>query len=64
MKEDKVLTITVDEAAEMLRIGRNNMLQLIKEEDFPALQFKRKIIINKKQFVEWFDKITEKKLNI
>ena len=64
MEEDKLLTITVDEAAEMLRIGRNNMLQLIKEEDFPALQFKRKIIINKKQFVEWFDKITEKKLNI
>ena len=64
MEEDKLLTITVDEAAEMLRIGRNNMLQLIKEEDFPALQFKRKIIINKKQFVEWFNKITEKKLNI
>lgn len=64
MEEDKILTITVDEAAEMLRIGRNNMLQLIKEEDFPAIQLKRKIIINKKQFIDWFNSITERKLNI
>ena len=48
LKENNVkLGLTVDEARKMLGIGRNLMLELIKLDGFPAVKFKRKIIINK-----------------
>lgn len=47
--------ITVDEARKQLGIGRNLMLQLVKLDGFPAIRFKRKIIINEKKLQEWFD---------
>lgn len=46
--------ITIDEARKMLGIGRNLMLQLVKLEGFPAIRFKRKIIINKELLPKWF----------
>ena len=61
--EDK-LTITVDEAAEMIGIGKNIMLDLVKTDGFPAVKFSRKIIINKRQFIQWFDDLTSGKINI
>jgi hypothetical protein len=48
--------ITVEEARKQLGIGRNLMLQLVKLEGFPAIRFKRKIIINGNKLQEWFDK--------
>ena len=45
--EDNKLTITVDEAAKMLGVGRNTMLEFVKMEGFPAIRLKRKIIIDK-----------------
>lgn len=47
--------ITVEEARKQLGIGRNLMLELVKLEGFPAIRFKRKIIINGKKLQEWFD---------
>ena len=47
--------ITVDEARKRLGIGRNLMLKLVKVEGFPAIRFKRKIIINGNKLQEWFD---------
>jgi len=47
--------ITVEEARKQLGIGRNLMLKLVKLEGFPAIRFKRKIIINRKKLQEWFD---------
>ena len=38
----------------MLGIGRNLMLQLVKVKGFPAVRFKRKIIINKELLPKWF----------
>ena len=38
--------ITVDEARKQLGIGRNLMLKLVKVNGYPAIRFKRKIIIN------------------
>lgn len=38
--------ITIDEARKQLGIGRNLMLKLVKLDGFPAIRFKRKIIIN------------------
>lgn len=52
--EDIRLGITVDEARKMLGIGRNLMLELVKLEGFPAIRFKRKIIINKELLPKWF----------
>lgn len=48
------LTITVDEAAKMLGVGRNTMLEFVKMEDFPAIRLKRKIIIDKEALPKWF----------
>lgn len=62
--EQEKLTITVEEAARMLGIGKNLMLEIIKMTDFPAVQFNRKILINKKQFIEWFNLLTQGKLNL
>lgn len=47
--------ITVDEARKQLGIGRNLMLKLVKVEGFPAIRFKRKIIINGNKLQEWFN---------
>lgn len=47
--------ITVEEARKQLGIGRNLMLKLVKLEGFPAIRFKRKIIINGTKLQEWFD---------
>ena len=51
---DMKLGITVDEARKMLGIGRNLMLQLVKVKGFPAIKFKKKIIINKELLPKWF----------
>lgn len=53
-KEDMKIGITVDEARMMLGIGRNLMLQLVKVKGFPAIRFKKKIIINKELLPKWF----------
>lgn len=55
MKEQNdVLGITVEEARKMLGVGRNLMLEIVKIEGFPAMRFKRKIIIDKEQLPKWF----------
>lgn len=48
--------ISVEEARKQLGIGRNLMLKLVKVNGFPAIRFKRKIIINGNKLQEWFDK--------
>lgn len=53
MEENK-LSISIDEASKMLGIGRNLMLELAKVDGFPAIRFKRKIIINKEELPKWF----------
>lgn len=55
MNEDIKLGISIDEAAKLLGIGKNLMLKLITVPGFPAIRFKRKIIINKKKLQQWFD---------
>lgn len=47
--------ISIDEARKILGIGRNLMLKLVTVPGFPAIRFKRKIIINKTKLQEWFD---------
>lgn len=54
MESKEKLGISIDEAREMLGIGRNLMLELVKVDGFPAIKFKRKIIINKELLPKWF----------
>lgn len=49
------LSLTVDEAAQLLGIGRNLMLKLVTIPGFPSIKFKKKIIINKNKLQQWFD---------
>ena len=62
--EQEKLTITVDEASKILGVGKSLMLEIVKMDDFPAVQFNRKILINKKQFIEWFNHLSQNKLNL
>lgn len=53
-EENERLGLTVDEARKILGIGRNLMLELVKLDGFPAVKFKRKIIVNKEMLSKWF----------
>ena len=54
-KDDNTkIGLTVDEARKMLGIGKNLMLQLVKVKGFPAIRYKKKIIINKELLPKWF----------
>ena len=53
-EEDERIGISIDEARKMLGIGRNLMLELVKLDGFPAVKFKRKIIVNKEMLPNWF----------
>ena len=46
--------ISIDEARKQLGIGRNLMLKLVTVSGFPAIRFKRKIIINGAKLQEWY----------
>ena len=63
IEKDKI-SLTTDEAAEMLGIGKNLMLELVKMKGFPAVQFKRKILTNRKQMIEWFNNLTANQSDI
>lgn len=63
IEKDKI-SLTIDEAAKMLGVGKNLMLELVKMKGFPAIQFKRKILINRKQMIEWFNNLTANKSDI
>lgn len=51
---NECLSISVKEAAKLLGVGRNTMLEFVKMDGFPAIRLKRKIIIDKKALQEWF----------
>lgn len=53
-EDDERIGISIDEARQMLGIGRNLMLKLVKLDGFPAVKFKRKIIVNKEMLAKWF----------
>lgn len=54
--DNDILLITVKEACRITNIGRNTMLKLVKLKGFPALIFKRKILIDKNELPNWIRK--------
>lgn len=55
MENNEKIGISVDEACKLLGIGKNLMLKLTQVNGFPAIRFKRKIIINKELLPIWFN---------
>ena len=55
MENSEKIGISVDEACKLLGIGKNLMLKLVTVPGFPAIRFKKKIIINKNKLQDWFD---------
>ena len=59
MKEDEPILITVEEAAKLMGVGKNLMLDLVKIDIFPSVKLvKRAIKVNKRQFIEWVNSLT------
>lgn len=54
LNNNEKITINVDEAAKLLGVGKNTMLEFVKMEGFPAIRLKRKIIIDKEALPKWF----------
>lgn len=53
------ILIGVEDACRLTGIGRNTMLDIVKMEGCPSIKFgKKKIYINKKQFIEWINSLT------
>lgn len=50
--------INIEEAAKLLGISKQLMSKLSREPDFPCIKFQRRIVINKQQLQNWFDKHT------
>lgn len=56
--QNEKLTISIEEVAEVLGVCTKTAKQIINNTDnFPAIQLKRRTIINRKKFYEWFDSI-------
>ena len=53
MDNNDRLSITVDEEAKLLGVGRNTMLEFVKMDRVPAIKLKRKIIIDKEALPKW-----------
>ncbi|MDR0979040.1 MAG: helix-turn-helix domain-containing protein [Lachnospiraceae bacterium] len=49
------ITLTVKETAKSLGICEELVRDLVKTNGFPAIHFKRKIIINKAGLLKWLD---------
>jgi excisionase family DNA binding protein len=53
------LLITVDEAAQMLSMGRTKLYDLIRYEGFPVVRFGKMVRIRPSDLQEWLEKREE-----
>ena len=53
--EDNKIAITIDEARNILDLGRNSMLKLVDAPGFPSMRVGGRILINKSKLKQWFD---------
>lgn len=55
------LTLSVDEAAQMLGLSRPVVMELTHSEGFPAFNVGKRILIHAQGLAEWVDRQMEKK---
>lgn len=48
--------LNIQEAAKLLGISKQLMTELSKQKGFPCIRFKRRIVINRNELLEWFGK--------
>lgn len=48
--------LNIQEAAKLLGISKQLMTDLSKQKGFPCIRFKRRIVINRNELLEWFVK--------
>lgn len=53
MYNDIPLTLTVDEAGQLLRIGRNSMYHLVKDGQIQSIKIGRKILIPRNALINF-----------
>lgn len=53
------LLITVDEAAQMLSMGRTKLYDLIRYEGFPVVRFGKAVMIRPSEMLAWLEKRKE-----
>ncbi|MDA1577251.1 helix-turn-helix domain-containing protein [Bacillus cereus group sp. TH228LC] len=52
--------LTLEEAMEILGVGKNRMYEIVKTDDFPAFREGKRWMIITHKFYEWMEKQTEK----
>ena len=53
--EEKI-GINIKEASEIMGISKQLMTDLTNLQDFPSINYERRIVINKPMMIEWFNK--------
>ena len=53
---DEKIGLNIQEAAKLLGISKQLMTELSKQKGFPCIRFKRRIVINRNELLEWFGK--------
>lgn len=51
--------LTVPEAAQLYRVGKNTMYELVKSKNFPRIQVGTRILIPKAKFRDWINDQTK-----
>ncbi|HHU62163.1 MAG TPA: helix-turn-helix domain-containing protein [Natronincola sp.] len=58
--ESKELTLlTVEEMAEVLRIGRSSAYELCRQNEFPVIRIGRSIRIPRKALLDWIHQVSQ-----
>ena len=56
------LGITIAECAELLGVSKQLMAEIVREQGFPCLKFKRRILINRNKVQDWLDNNSGRKI--
>lgn len=62
MENKDVMLLTVDEMAELLRIGRSSAYELCRQKEFPVVRIGRNIRIPKRALLEWVENQAERSM--
>jgi len=61
MKDTNFHLLTVEEMAEILRIGRSSAYELCRQNEFPVIRIGRSIRIPKKALLDWIEQKSKMK---
>jgi excisionase family DNA binding protein len=59
MESKKLTLLTVEEMAEVLRIGRSSAYELCRQNEFPVIRIGRSIRIPRKALLDWIHQVSQ-----